>query len=158
MVEISKIKQLDKNWIRGARYSAYITFGILLLPAFFITIFAIGYSAIGYFIIAALLILFTNLIIKLTYKNFKYELTKDALKIEKGIIVKTYKSIPYARIQNIEIRRGIFARALGYSAISIHTAGYSNAAQNSGPEGLLPGVSKKDAESIREFVIKQIKK
>ena len=151
------MKQLDKNWIKGAKYTSYITNGILFgFPIILLSTIALGIAA-AVLVTGVLTIVFTNLFINLTYKNYKYELTKDELKIEKGIITKTYKSIPFSRIQNIEIKRGIFARMLGYSAVAIHTAGYSSAAQYYAPEGNLPGVSIKEAENLRKELIKRSK-
>ena len=93
------------------------------------------------------------------YRNWKYEFTHDSLKIEKGVIIKKYKSIPYERIQNVDITRGILARIAGFSTIDIQTAGYSAYAAKGGvgqSEGHLPAVSIEGAEQIREFLMKRI--
>ena len=45
------------------------------------------------------------------------------MKLEKGVIYKVYTNIPYERIQNIDIYRGIIARLCGFSAVSVQTAG-----------------------------------
>lgn len=96
----------------------------------------------------------------LTYINWKYEFTQDSLKIEKGVIVKRYKSIPYERIQNVDITRGILARMIGFSTVDIQTAGYSGAYSGRGQvgtsEGHIPAVSVKAAEKIREFLMAKI--
>ena len=96
----------------------------------------------------------------LTYINWKYEFTDDSLKIEKGVIVKRYKSIPYERVQNVDITRGIVARMAGFSTIDIQTAGYSGAYSGRGQvgtsEGHIPAVSIKAAEKIREFLMAKI--
>ena len=109
-------------------------------------------------IILLIFILLGELFIQWAYKNWKYEFTKDSLKIEKGVIIKKYKSIPYARIQNVDITRGIVARIIGFSTIDIQTAGYSMASAQSGglSEGHIPAVSIKEAEKIRTFLIKKI--
>lgn len=98
---------------------------------------------------------------RLSYKYWKYEFTNSELKIEKGIIWKVYKSIPYARIQNVEIHRGIIARLLGFSTLSIQTAGYSGYSRNgrgAAAEGSIPAVSVVRAEEIRSFLMKKIGK
>jgi len=101
---------------------------------------------------------FTEMMLRLGYNNYKYELAKDSVKIEKGVITKTYKSIPYGRIQNVDIHRGILARMLGYSSVSIHTAGYSGPAQYAQAEGYIPAVSVEEAEKIRDDIVKKAKK
>jgi hypothetical protein len=94
---------------------------------------------------------------KLSYKNWKYELSSRDVKLERGIIWKKYSAIPFERVQNIDIRRGILARMLGFSTLNIQTAGYHVAAQGGAvSEGYIPAVSIKEAEYIREFLIKKI--
>jgi membrane protein YdbS with pleckstrin-like domain len=102
-------------------------------------------------------VLLTELFIHLAYANWGYEFTKTELKIEKGIIWKVYKSIPYERIQNVDIHRGIIARLLGFSTVLIQTAGYSGYSKGGIlAEGYLPAVSVEGAEKIRVFVMKKI--
>ena len=99
---------------------------------------------------------------KLTYKAYKYQLSEDAFKKEHGVIWKRYVSIPYERIQNVDIYRGILARVLGLSDFMIQTAGYAGFTRRGGiggrePEGKLPGVSKERAEQLREELIRRAK-
>jgi len=99
---------------------------------------------------------------KLSYKYYKYELTNDSFRKESGIIWKRYVSVPYERIQNVDIYRGVFARLLGLSDLQIQTAGFSAVIGNRsmagiGAEGRLPGISKETAEILREELIKRAK-
>jgi|SRR3989338_3696497 len=95
---------------------------------------------------------------RLAYRFWLYEFTPDQLKMETGIIWKKYSNVPYARIQNVDIQRGIIARILGFSSVHLQTAGYSAPARGGGSEGYIPAVSKEEAEKIREFIIKKISK
>jgi membrane protein YdbS with pleckstrin-like domain len=95
----------------------------------------------------------------MSYNRWFYEFTPEGLKIEKGIIWKTYKNIPYQRIQNIEIHRGIIARMCGFSTVDLQTAGYAFSGHRGGrsrAEGHLPAIDIKAAEEIREFVMSKI--
>lgn len=92
----------------------------------------------------------------LTYCFWKYEIGSKVLKIERGVIWKKYISIPYERIQNVDIYRGPIARILGLSELQVQTAGYSW--QGKGAEGKLPGILKDEAEKLREELIEKIKK
>ncbi len=97
---------------------------------------------------------------KLTYRFWRYELTEDAVKIEKGVITKKYISIPYQRVQNVDIYRGILARLLGLSDLQIQTAGYSGGYGKYGrgtSEGKLPGLDIQVAEQLREEFVKRIR-
>ncbi len=93
-------------------------------------------------------------IAKFTYKFYKYELREDSFRKEHGIIWKKYVSIPYDRIQNVDIYRGVFARILGLSDIQIQTAGGITAGSYGAfSEGRLVGLSKEVAEELRDELI-----
>lgn len=110
-------------------------------------------------IVIVLTIIFGEIYARMAYKRWLYELTKDSLKLERGIIWKRYSNVPYSRVQNIDIRRGILARMLGFSTLDIQTAGYAASYGRRGmprSEGHIPAVSIEKAEKIREFLIKKI--
>ena len=88
---------------------------------------------------------------KLSYHFYRYELTDLGFRKEYGVIYKKYVTIPYDRIQNVDIYRGILARILGLSDLNIQTAG-SSAGGMTG-EGRLPGISKETAEYLRDELI-----
>lgn len=120
-----------------------------------------GYSSFIIYLVPALLIyiVIAEIFIHLAYNNWKYELTQDSLKIEKGVIIKKYKSIPYERVQNVDITRGIIARLIGFSTVNIQTAGFSYTPKGGmATEGYLPAVPIEEAEHIREFIMKKITK
>ena len=95
----------------------------------------------------------------MSYNRWFYEFNDNGLRLERGIIWKRYSNVPYERIQNVDVHRGIIARMLGFSAVFIQTAGYSyGGGQGLGSEGYLPAVSKEEAEKIRDFVMKKISK
>ncbi len=96
---------------------------------------------------------------RMAYNRWFYEFTPTNLQIEHGIIWKKYSNIPYERVQNIDIQRGIIARMFGFSTVNIQTAGYSYT-RNGAPvsEGYIPAVSIDEAEQIREFLMKRISK
>lgn len=89
---------------------------------------------------------------KLSYKFYKYEITDAGFRKESGVIYKRYVTIPYDRIQNVDIYRGIVARVLNLSDLQIQTAGVSG---RIGAEGRLPGLSKEVAEQLRDELIQR---
>ncbi|MBU2564447.1 PH domain-containing protein [Patescibacteria group bacterium] len=112
-------------------------------------------------IMIILVVVLDYLIAKLSYKFWQYQLTEDAYRAEMGIIFKKYVSIPYERIQNVDINRGILARILGLSDLQIQTAGYSGGYRRGflgsafHSEGRLPGLNTKEAEQLRDELIKR---
>jgi len=77
-------------------------------------------------------------------KEIKYTLTTHEIIVEKGIITKSQKIVPYRNITNFNQRRGPFDRLLGgslFGTIGIETAGMSGGSnQKSRPEQKLVGI------------------
>jgi len=164
------------KWIfRLTSYSRYFLFSGLL---FYMSIFKIikllvkNTLSIASLIIISGMILLTIVIIiveiytRMSYNRYLFEIKENTIKIEKGIIWKKYISIPYDRVQNINIKQGIIARILKFSTLEIETAGqsgngtYGFGRGNNGryqSEGYLPGIDQDRAEKIREFIMKKIK-
>ena len=106
-----------------------------------------------------LIIVLAEIYARMSYNRWFYDFTDNQLRSERGIIWKKYSNIPYERVQNVDITRGIFARMLGFSTVNIQTAGFSytpNKAHQS--EGYIPAVPMDEAEKIREFLMKKISK
>lgn len=85
-----------------------------------------------------------------TYNNYKYQLTDEGVKIERGIIWKKYITIPHEKIQNVDLVRGIIARFLGLSDFHIQTAGYSGRML---AEGRILGLDPRVAEGLKEDLL-----
>jgi len=98
----------------------------------------------------------------MAFNRFGYELRQDGIYIESGVIGKKYNFVPYSKVQNIDISRGLFARIFGYSELCIQTAGYSGYMQRAGypgsvAEAVIPSVEPQRAEQIRDFILKKSK-
>ena len=136
-------------------------------------LFAGGSSGVGFILAIIFYVLFVLIVAeiyaRMSYTRWLYEMTKDGIKIEHGIIWKKYTSLPYEKVQNVDIRRGIIARMIGFSSVEIETAGQSGFSGSYGfrfgrrgnrqyhSEGYLPAIDVSGAEKIREFVMKKIK-
>jgi uncharacterized membrane protein YdbT with pleckstrin-like domain len=116
------------------------------------------FSIVGFLVFALLIIGISYGFAILTYNNYLYELKPEGFYKESGVITKKYVTIPYERIQNVDINRNIFARILGLSDLHIQTAGMSFGYSNRGmlmPEGRVQGVSESEAMLIRDELIKR---
>lgn len=106
--------------------------------------------------ITGIIILISLIWALLTYRFYRYQLTDNAFQKEHGIIWKKYVTIPYDRIQNVDIYRGLFARLLGLSDLQIQTAGgITRGSYGAFSEGRLPGLSKEVAIKIRDELIQR---
>jgi membrane protein YdbS with pleckstrin-like domain len=99
---------------------------------------------------------------RLSWKFYRYELREEAFRKEHGVILKKYVSIPYERIQNVDIYRGIISRILGLSDVHIQTAGMSAPMGKYGfgtvAEGRLPGLDSEEAERLRDELIERARR
>lgn len=101
-------------------------------------------------------VIFAFIWARLSYYYYRYELREDGFRKEHGVIWKKYVTIPYDRIQNVDIFRGFIARILGLSDLQIQTAGGITAGSYGAfSEGRLPGLSYGVAEELRDEVIRR---
>ena len=113
------------------RFKAY---GFLALIFFFISSWvlpfiavvgaATGSSIVSAFVLLPLVYLIVivgigEIYARMSYNRWLYEFTPDGLKLERGIIWKKYSTIPYEKVQNVDIHRGPLARILGFSTMEI---------------------------------------
>jgi len=149
------------------RIGNYFAWGFVLLVLSFGFIGPFTYAVtrsfgVAFFVFVFLLlvvIFLTEIWITLAYNRWLYEFTPEGMKVERGVIWKRYSNIPYDRIQNVDIHRGIIARIFGFSTVDVQTAGYSAGYGRHGrarSEGHIPAVGMKDAEEIRDFLLKKI--
>lgn len=101
-------------------------FYVVLIPYVFILIFTIWYE-------------FKYV------KMFSFEVLENNLVIRHGVFNRVKSTIPYSRIQNINITNGVFDRMYKTFTVKVETAGSSGvtASSQSGhirPEGYIPGL------------------
>ncbi len=78
-------------------------------------------------------------------KLYSYEVLENNIIIRHGVFTKKRVTIPYTRIQNINIVNGVFDRLFKIFTVKVETAGASGMATGGGggyirPEGLIPGL------------------
>ena len=159
-------KQLHPGVLWLFRIRSYIValFLVILLSVFLIPVFLIFQSAVlAVIFVIVLAIVLGEIYVRMLYNRWFYEFTGTNLKLERGVIWKSYSNIPYTRVQNVDIHRGIIARICGFSSVMIQTAGYSAFGgglfgRRMGVEGYIPAVDINEAEKIRDFLMKKIGK
>lgn len=119
----------------------------LLLISFFVIV--------PYIIIAVI-----STVYFVAYKeNFSYTIQENNIIINHGVLTKMRATIPYKRIQNINIVCGVFDRMFKTYSVKIETAGHSAVSSGTksrgiGPEGYIPGL--KDPHIIENRIKKMI--
>ena len=179
MVYSLGMKQLDPKavWIFFANYLFSIFFAVIIIVWTLVFIFIQSFRAVitgqanlpwiilflfnyWWLTLVLLAVILTVLIYAWSYLSwhfYRYELREDGFRKEHGVIWKKYVTIPYERIQNVDIYRGILARILKLSDLHIQTAGMSIGSGSYGglSEGRLPGLSVQVAEQLRDELIKR---
>ncbi|TFC83464.1 PH domain-containing protein [Cryobacterium cheniae] len=75
-----------------------------------------------------------------------YQLRRDDLLFRRGILFTRFVSVPYGRMQLVDITRGPIARWLGLADLKFVTAAASSGV-------LIPGLTGADAESLRDRLV-----
>ncbi|MHA1725649.1 MAG: PH domain-containing protein [Promethearchaeota archaeon] len=103
----------------------------------------------------------TSLYLSAYIRRFSFSIFENEIIIIHGVFTRTRATIPYSRIQNINITNGVFDRVYELYTVKIETAGSSAAASGSQggairPEGYIPGLKEPNVieQKIREQIIK----
>lgn len=116
---------------------------LLSLPALFVmggrNLFWIGLAFAG---IAAL----SGIASWLQWRAFTYAIGADELVIAEGVLARSRRTIPLARVQDVSVERAPLARLFGVAVVRIETGG------DAANEGLLNSVSLAEAGRLRDVL------
>ena len=82
----------------------------------------------------------------LAWLRTHYHVGEDDIRIERGILSRSARSIPYDRIQDVSVEQKLLARLLGIGEVKFETGG------GEGEDAKLSYVSLEEAERLRETV------
>lgn len=99
----------------------------------------------GVIALAIILALFGIELLK--WWRFTYRLDAEELRIASGIVNRNVRSIPYERIQDVNLEQGPFARLLGMARVRLETG-----SSGSGEEGTLDSVDLAEAGRLRDVI------
>lgn len=109
------------------------------------------FSTTAFFVFIVLAILYTGVY----YNSILFEIVEDEVHVNKGVITKTRKIVPYRTITNVEIKQGPYDRILGLGTIELQTAGFSS--NKRGPEERMDGLPSHELEIIQTLIIDRIR-
>ncbi|GAA3887206.1 hypothetical protein GCM10022381_31540 [Leifsonia kafniensis] len=96
---------------------------------------------------AILLITLVSLIVlPRRVRSIGYQLREDDLLFRRGIMFQRFVSVPYGRMQLVDITRGPVARWLGLADLKFVTAAASSGVA-------IPGLAEADAEALRDRLV-----
>ena len=119
-----------------------------------------AYALLAYFIVsgewrlalfaAAAFILIGGVGAMLYWRRFEYRVGTSEIRIDSGILSRRHRSIPFDRIQDVDITQGPLARALGIARVKFETGGGSSGPKSE--EGVLQAITVERAHEIRKLV------
>ena len=115
----------------------------------FIQIFTYAGIAVGGIVL--LVICIGTFLASARVRSLEYKITSTSVTVSSGVINKVLKTVPFKKITNVEIRRGMYDRLTGLATIRIHTAGYSGTTT---AEGIIEGIE--EYEKVYEQILKKI--
>jgi uncharacterized protein len=122
-----------------------ISVGIVVLPVLLATIVAAVFAT-RWLLVAALVVALVGLwavwLIGRQVSAISWVELDEEIVIRKGRMLRTLVSVPYGRLQYVDIQSGPLERAFGIASCEIHTA-----SPESG--GSLPGLPVAEAEALR---------
>jgi hypothetical protein len=103
----------------------------------------------GYLLLGILCIVYFTLIIA-GFSKRKYAVREKDISYSRGIIIEKLTTVPFARVQHLEVDQKPIARIFKLASIQIFTAGESN------DDLKINGIPKKEALKIKEYITNYI--
>lgn len=117
---------------------------VLLLP---VALFGSGLALTGWLAIPTLAVVLAWLgglrLIRRQVAAISYAELAEELVIRKGRLARSLVSVPYGRLQYIDVQSGPLARRLGMAEVELHTASPQTG-------GSIPGLPVEEAEALRQ--------
>lgn len=80
----------------------------------------------------------------LSYERFRYALREPDLLVTRGVLFRSWTSVPYERIQFVDTRQGPLERLFGLSRVLVYTA------SGAGADAVIPGLAEETATNLRD--------
>lgn len=107
---------------RALKSSTSIAFVILISSSYSLS--EINLTSIGVLSALAGTVILGNLLWHyVVWRNYSYRFKNNSIKIKHGVLRKRDRKIPLKRIQNVDLKKNIFQRALGITELKLETAG-----------------------------------
>lgn len=154
--DISEItfKNIEKRYLKVALLSLFSYFiilvpGVIIFTEKFLREKEPDLPIYIYTLLVLLIILFTVNIL-LNFPKRKYVVRDKDLSYKSGYFTRKMVTVPFSRIQHVEIDEGMFSRIFKLATLSVYTAG------DSSDDLEIKGLSKEKALQIKEFISSKI--
>lgn len=157
--DLPEIKQelfnvLDKNYLKILLIRT-VLFALILIGAFVAFLFFSEEELPNFVLILiisaiVLLIVWSATVTVLGFPRKGYLLRENDISFKKGLIAFKQTSVPFNRIQHVEVNQGILAKVLKLSSVKIYTAGGTSSDLS------IPGLPVETAHKLKAFLSEKI--
>ena len=153
-IEKIEFKRIDKSYIKVIIINFFLVFipsliGLIVLQQFAFSEEVNQYSLYIYMVF----FIFFGCILGFLFLSFplrKYALREKDISYKRGLLTKKITTVPFTRIQHVEIDEKPISRIFKLAALSVYTAG------DSSDDLEIKGIKKETALQIKEFISSKI--
>lgn len=146
--------KINKNYFKVILINFFLFFVPLLSVLIVLHLLAFNEEILAYSIlIYSSFFLFFGLILLYIILSFplrKYIVREKDISYKSGLLIKKMTTVPFSRIQHVEIDEGPVSRYYKLASLSVYTAG------DSSDDLVIKGLSKEKALQIKEFISSKI--
>jgi uncharacterized protein len=154
--DISKInfKKIDKSYFNVILINFFLIFIIFLTVIIVLDnyVFSDDIKVYKFFIYLIFTLIFAYAFVHITlaFPKRKYVLRDKDISYKSGLIFYKLTTVPFSRVQHVEIDEKPFSRVFNLASISVYTAG------DSSDDLVIKGLPKSEALKIKEFISSKI--
>lgn len=153
--EITKtdFRPIENKYLKVILINTFIAFIIVLVLVFFAdykNILEFIENTIWIYVGMVFGFISVLIVKKIGLKKRKYAVREKDISYKKGILFRSLTTVPFNRIQHVEIDEGPISRLFGLVSLSVFTAG------DSSDDLKVSGLLKEEAKQIKEFISNKI--
>ncbi|MCI2227730.1 PH domain-containing protein [Polaribacter sp. MSW13] len=147
-------KNINKNYLKVILLNIVLLFSGVLTGLFLIDFFNLFEEVHNYmyliYITYTVVFIIITLLFFVGFKKRKFAVREKDISYKRGIFFKKLTTVPFSRIQHIEVDEALFSRFFKLASLSVYTAG------DSSDDLVIKGITKKEALEIKEFISQKI--
>jgi membrane protein YdbS with pleckstrin-like domain len=153
--EITKtdFKPIENKYLKVILINTFIGFVIIFVLVFFAdykSLFELIENTIWIYVGIVFAFISILLVKNIGFKKRKYAVREKDISYKSGVFFKKLTTVPFSRVQHIEIDEKPVSRLFGLASLSVYTAG------DSSDDLVIKGITKEMASQIKEFISTKI--
>ncbi|WP_405607559.1 PH domain-containing protein [Polaribacter sp. Asnod1-A03] len=147
-------KSINKRYLKVILSNIVLVFLGILIALFLADYYSFfdkidSYIFLIYFSFTLLFIVFCSFLY-IGFKRRKYAVREKDISYKSGVLFKKLTTVPFSRVQHIEVDEGPISRFFKLASLSVFTAG------DSSDDLEIKGITKEEALQIKEFISQKI--